>query len=300
LDKTVIDSTVLLPLEAELGEGLHWDSARGCLWCVDITGRRIISWRPSDPAHREWLLPQRVGWVIPLLGQHCVLAGLQQGVARLQLGDGPLHFDWVCRLFADAPHLRLNDAKADSTGALWAGSLNQDDESRSDGCLFRIDAVTGTAVVMDAGYQVANGPAIHPSGRWMLHNDSGRRTVYAFDLDVAKGRVSNRRVWKQLDDAEGYPDGMTFDAEGGLWLAHWGAGCVSRYTETGELLRRIQLPTSHVTNVCFGGEGLDRLFVTSAKQGLSAAQLASQPLAGALFELDAGGVRGLPGLPAHA
>ena len=295
----MINLAVVLHLQAELGEGLHWDVERGCLWCVDITGRRIMNWRPTEPAHREWLLPQRVGWVIPLLGQQGVLAGLQQGVARVQLGDGAPQFDWVCRLFADAPQLRLNDAKADSTGALWAGSLNHDDELRSDGCLFRIDAGAGTAVVMDAGYQVANGPAIHPGGRWMLHNDSGRRTVYAFDLDAELGTLANRRVWKVLSDAEGYPDGMTFDAEGGLWLAHWGVGCVSRYAETGELLRRIQLPTSHITNVCFGGDGLGRLFVTSAKAGLSAAQLAAQPLAGALFELDAGGVRGLPGLPAR-
>lgn len=294
-----MDSTVALHLQAELGEGLHWDGDRGCLWFVDITGQRIVNWRPTEPAHREWLLPQRVGWVIPLRGQQGVLAGFQQGVVRLQLGDGLVQFDWVCRLFADAPQLRLNDAKADSTGALWAGSLNQVDESRSDGCLFRIDVGAGTAEVMDAGYTVANGPAIHPHGRWMLHNDSGRRTVYAFDLDAAQGKLGNRRVWKVLSDAEGYPDGMTFDADGCLWLAHWGAGCISRYAETGELLRRIHLPTSQITNLCFGGDGLSRLFVSSAKAGLSAAQLATQPLAGALFEVDAGGVRGLPGLPAR-
>ena len=299
MDNIVSNSAVALHLQADLGEGLHWDVERGCLWCVDITGRRIMTWRPSEPAHSEWLLPQRVGWVIPLSGQQGVLAGLQQGVVRLQLGGGPVQLDWVCRLFADSPQLRLNDAKADSTGVLWAGSLNQHDESRSDGCLFRIDAGAGKAVVIDAGYRVPNGPAIHPNGRWMLHCDSGRRTVYAFDLDAVQGTLTNRRVWKILSESEGYPDGMTFDAEGGLWLAHWGAGCVSRYAETGELLRRIQLPSSHITNVCFGGDKLDRLFVTSARAGLSAPQLAAQPLAGALFELDAGGVRGLPGLRAR-
>jgi len=99
---------------------------------------------------------------------------------------------------------------------------------------------------MDAGYQVANGPAIHPNGRWMLHNDSGRRTVYAFDLDAELGTLANRRVWKVLSDAEGYPDGMTFDADGCLWLAHWGAGCVSRYAETGDLMRAH--PPTHIAH----------------------------------------------------
>lgn len=92
---------------------------------------------------------------------------------------------------------------------------------------------------------------------------------------------------------------MTFDAEGCLWLAHWGAGCLSRYTAQGQLLRRVELPTRHSSNVCFGGDHLDRLFVTSARVGLTAAQLASQPLAGAVFEIDALGVVGLPGLPAR-
>ena len=68
LDKTVINLAVVLHLQAELGEGLHWNVDRGCLWCVDITGRRIMNWQRTEPAHREWLLPQRVGWVIPLLG----------------------------------------------------------------------------------------------------------------------------------------------------------------------------------------------------------------------------------------
>ena len=107
-------------------------------------------------------------------------------------------------------------------------------------------------------------------------------------------------MWKELQGAEGYPDGMTFDAEGCLWLAHWGGACISRYSRDGALLRRVALPTSHITNVCFGGAALNRLFVTSARAGLSAEQLAAEPLAGAVFEVDPQGVTGLPGLPALA
>ena len=290
-----------LPLDfvASLGEGLHWDARRGVLWFVDIDGQRIACWRPGELTWREWHTPQRVGWIIPTNVDDTLMAGFQQGVARVDL-SGELRFDWVCRLLADSPSLRLNDAKADASGALWAGSLNCDDESRSDGALFRIDAAAGQAAVVDTGYRVANGPAIHPGGQWMLHTDSGRRTIYAFDLDVELGRANNRRVWKVLANAEGYPDGMTFDAEGCLWLAHWGAGCVSRYSSDGQLLRRIELPTSHISNVCFGGDRLDRLFVTSARAGLTAQQIDAQATAGALFEIDAQGVVGLPGLPARA
>lgn len=290
---------VALDFRASLGEGLHWDGRRGVLWFVDIDGKRIACWRPGDLSWREWPTPQRVGWIIPTNCDDTLMAGFQQGVARVDL-SGELRFEWVSRFLADTPSLRLNDAKADASGALWAGSLNCDDEARSDGAFFRIDAAAGHATVVDTGYRVANGPAIHPGGQWMLHTDSGRRTIYAFDLDVERGQATNRRVWKVLAEPEGYPDGMTFDAEGCLWLAHWGAGCVSRYSSDGQLLRRVELPTSHISNVCFGGDRLDRLFVTSARVGLTAQQLDAQPMAGALFEIEAQGVIGLPGLPVRA
>lgn len=296
---TLPEWTVALDPGTQLGEGLHWDAPRACLWFVDIHGQRVVQWKPGDPAWREWVVPQQVGWVIPLHGTGDVLAGLQQGVARLNLGAG-LQMSWVCRLFERTPALRLNDAKADVTGALWAGSLNCTDESQTDGAFFRIVPATGHVDLVDTGYTVANGPAIHPSGTWLLHNDSGRRTIFAFDLDAAAARLTKKRVWKELAPEEGYPDGMTFDAEGNLWLAHWGAGCISCYASDGSLRRRVRLPASHITNVCFGGAALDRLFVTSARAGLSPEQLAAEPLAGALFEVDPQGARGLAGLPARA
>jgi len=293
----MIEFTVTSQFRAVLGEGLHWDAVRSRLWFVDIHGQRIACWRPGDERWQEWATPQRVGWVIPLYGSEALLAGFQQGVARVRLGE-QLTFDWVCHAFAGAPHLRLNDAKADSSGAVWAGSMNNDDDSRADGRLFRIDAATAAMAAVDTGYRVANGPAIHPNGRLLLHTDSALRIIYAFDLDVATGRLANRRVWKRFDGAEGYPDGMTFDADGCLWVAHWGAGCISRFTPGGALLRRVKLPASHISNVCFGGTALDRLFVTSARAGLSPAQHAAEPLAGAMFEVDAQGVKGLAGRPA--
>jgi sugar lactone lactonase YvrE len=297
-------------LRLHLGEGLHWDPVADCLWFVDILGPAIYRWRPGTDAPQAWAAPQRVGWVLPRRGSNELLAGFQQGVARVQLppdgSSGPLDWQWLARIHPDGSTLRLNDAKADARGRVWAGSLNHGNESSPDGAWYCMDPVVepgGDAASapfrqVDSGYQVANGPAIHPDQRLVLHTDSGRRTIYAFDLDLAQGTVSGRRVWKTFTDDEGYPDGMTWDAEGALWVAHWGAGCISRFAADGRLLRRVALPASHITNVCFGGTALDRLFVTSAWAGLSPAQRQAQPLAGAVFEVDALGVRGLAGLPA--
>lgn len=285
----------LIPMQSVLGEGLHWDAAHAVLWGVDIHGCLVWRWNLQSEL-RTWGLDQRVGWVLPEKGSDRVLLGLQGGFA-LAHRDSPDAFEWLLQPFAGNGALRLNDAKADSRGTVWAGSLNNDDESRSDGCLFRLTG-DGLVSVVDADYTVANGPAISPDGKTLLHTDSGRRTIFAFSLDTSGGLLGGKRVWKVFADNEGYPDGMTFDAEGCVWIAHWGASWISRFAPDGALLQRFALPVSQVTNVCFAGEALDRLFVTSARVGLDAAQLAREPEAGGVFEIVGHGCRGLAGLPA--
>lgn len=333
-------------IRCELGEGLHWDTARQCLWGVDIQGRRVWRlnaggeevgldrWARSIEASRAnelsgsggivrssrssrsiirptglgealgstglttWDVEQRVGWVLPIEGDlDHVLLGLQEGVAYVDVSTSTVQ-RWLARPFS-CTSLRLNDAKADASGAVWFGSLNNDDENQPDGCLYRL-GVDGDLVTVDTGYKVANGPAIDATGKIFMHTDSARRTIYRFDLDITVGTLSDKRVWKVFTEAEGYPDGMCFDAEGCLWVAHWGASCISRFALDGTLLARVDLPTSHITNVCFGGEGLDRLFVSSARVGLTEEQLANEPYAGCLFEVVGHGVRGLPSLPTRS
>ncbi|NDY93242.1 SMP-30/gluconolactonase/LRE family protein [Ideonella livida] len=294
---------------AALGEGLHWDPLRQRLWWVDILTHRVLAWGldPEDPP-QAWRLPHRVGWVLPCQGQSALLLGLQPGVAACTLpepGGSPqaprevseAQLQWLLRPLQD-PALRLNDAKADITGAVWLGCLNHEDERRADGALWRWHPGDGSLHRWDAGLGVANGPAVDPFGQYLVHNDSAARTLYRFALDIRSGTLGPREVWKVFSPAEGHPDGMNFDAEGGLWVAHWGAGCVSRFAPDGRLLRRVWVPAEQVTNVCLAGPRLDRLFITTARTGLDAQALARQPLAGSLFELPQPGVRGLPGLPA--
>lgn len=292
------DVRLALPVAAELGEGLHWDARRQVLWMTDILGRRLLQWDLQSPTWHEWPMPHALGWVIPCADSDVLMLGLQPGIAKAVLGppgSAPA-IEWVARPFGDATALRLNDAKADATGALWAGSMNGEDTSRSEGCLFRLGP-DGQLSVHDTGYNVANGPAISPDGRTLLHTDSGRRVIYAFDLDAAAGTLSNKRVWKRMTPDEGHPDGMSFDAQGRLWVAHWAAGCVSCFEPDGQLVRRVTLPAPLVTNVCFAGAALDRLFVTTAHVGLSADERAQAPWSGHLFEVAVPAATGLPGRP---
>lgn len=287
--------SLCLPLNAQLCEGLHWDSSARTLWGVDIHGRQIWRWNLKSPSWQTWSLSQRVGWVLPEVGGARLLLGLQNGFALAPI-DQPERWQWLSQPFKGQDTLRLNDAKADAIGAVWAGSLNNDDESSSDGCLYRLSP-SGQAILMDSGYTVSNGPAISADGSRMLHTDSGRRTIYAFMLDAKAGTISDKRVWKVFPPEDGYPDGMCFDSEGCVWVAHWGGSCISRFSPDGLLLRRIHLPVSQVTNICFAGSKLERLFVSSARVGLGEAKLAGQPYAGCLFEVHEPGVTGIPGLP---
>lgn len=286
-----LDVTVALRTHAMLGEGLHWDSRRSLLWMVDILGCRLLRWNLAGPIWQEWQMPECIGWVIPERSGKTVLLGLQGGFARAP-ADQPDRFNWIARPFEGRSDLRLNDAKADAEGAVWAGSMNHEDESRSDGCLYRFSP-DGRLSTVDSGYTVANGPALTRDGRTLLHTDSGRRTIYVFDVDAASGRLTRKRVWKVFAEDEGHPDGMCFDSSGHVWIAHWGAGCISRFSLDGALHRRVRLPAPLITNVCFGGPRLDRLFVSSARVGLTREQLDQYPLSGSLFEVPAGGAIGV-------
>lgn len=280
---------LLSPVNAALGEGLCWDVERSRLWMVDIVGKRLFSIDPADGCFQSWSAPEAIGWAIPR-GPN-LLVGLASGVAKATLQESALVPEWVARIYADRPEMRLNDAKADRSGAIWAGSMNRQDESRPDGSLYRI-APDGSYSVVDGGYSVANGPALSQDERLMLHTDSGQRIVYAFDLDVDAGCVSGKRVWRRFTEAEGHPDGMCFDAEGCVWIAHWGAGMVCRYAPDGSLVRRVAIPAVNVTDVCFFGTDLDRLAVTTASQPPTAPAVVAS-LEGAVFEVAAPGVRGL-------
>jgi D-xylonolactonase len=272
-----------------LGEGPVWVEAEQALYWLDIKGRKIFR-LDSSGERTEWPTPFRIGCIAPRRNGGFI-AGTELGLAEIDLAAG--RFEIFANPEEDRPGNRFNDGKTDRQGRFWAGTM--DDHERSDsGALYRLDADLSWSRV-DDGYRVANGPAFDPEGRRMYESDSARRIIYAFDVR-RDGDVGERRPLAQFQPDEGFPDGMTVDSEGCLWIAFWDGWCLRRLSPDGEILAKLEMPVQRPTSCAFGGPDLDRLYVTSATVGLDADALAMQPCAGGLFLVDTG-ARGVPDMP---
>ena len=287
--KAESDVQCVADVHAVLGEGPVWVAREAALYWVDINSRKIFQLN-DEGALDQWATPFRVGSLAPRASGGFI-AGTDEGIATIDLASA--RYEIVENPEAGLPDNRFNDGKVDRHGRFWAGTMDDTGKSAT-GTLYRIDSDFRSTAI-DHGYRVTNGPAFSPSGDVMYHNDSARQITYLFDLD-RHGNATNRRVFATYGADEGYPDGMTVDAEACLWIAFWDGWCVRRYSPAGECLRTIELPVERPTSCAFGGGQLDRLYITSATTGLDEAALAVQPQAGNLF-MASPGVRGLPEIP---
>ncbi|MCF1599462.1 SMP-30/gluconolactonase/LRE family protein [Streptomyces muensis] len=273
---------VAVRAEAELGEGPTWDPASGRLIWIDILGSRIHTYDPVSGRRSVRTTPQHVGAVKPRAGGGLVL-NLRDGVGLLDPDDT---FRWLHH--EPVAGRRANDAAVAPDGSLWAGTMRYD-EAPGGGTLSRITGDGTVDVVLD-DVAVSNGTGWSPDGSLMYYVDSPTRRVDVFDF-TGDGAV-NRRPLVEIEDGAGFPDGLTVDAEGCVWVALWEGASVRRYTPAGALDRVIPLPVPRVTACTFAGPDLTDLYITTARVGLT-----SPPaLAGSLFVIPNAG-KGLPQPP---
>lgn len=267
-----------------VGESPVWSVAEQALYWVDVEGKRVQRWDPATNQVRHWDIGKATGSIGLRKGGGLVTA-IQTGFVFLDTETGTL--SPIADPESDKADTRFNDGKVDRVGRFWAGTRNFRDHSRADGCLYRLDPDLSIHRLLE-GIRCPNGIAWSPDDRTMYLCDTWIRTIFALDFDTTSGSLRERRVFATLAPEQGYPDGLTVDAKGYVWNAHYDGWRITRYAPDGRVDRTIAMPVQHVTSLTFGGPDLRTLFVTSSHLRLTDAARAAQPVAGHVFALDAG------------
>ena len=256
---------------------------------VDISRGLVHRWRPASGAVETLAVEGEVGAAVLRAGGGLLLAIGHELVLHDPNGGRRV----IAAVERDRPDNRFNDCRADPQGRLWAGTMSR---SRTPGAaaLYVLEP-DGRLAVAVSRTTISNGIGWSADGRRMYFIDSTTQRIDVFDFDGSTGAISDRRPFAAIDPADGLPDGLAVDAEDGVWVCLFGGAALRRYGPDGRLDAVVALPVTNPTCPAFGGPGLRTLYVTSARHKLTPAQLAAEPLAGALLALDPG----VAGLPAH-
>lgn len=276
-------------VRAVLGEGPVWNARERALYWVDADQRKLLRVDPATGALAATALVRAPGSFAFRPDGRGVLMASRNELALLDVPTGATEV--VPTPDVDFAIERFNDGACDRRGRFWVGTMDPR-MTEPVGSLYRVDRDLSVQRVA-RGLAISNGIAFSPDDRWMYHTESRSRRIVRYAFDVALGTISDGTTFIELTEAEGNPDGCTVDADGCLWVAQLGAGCVSRFDPDGTRVASIALPVSRPTSVAFGGDDLGTLFVTTMQHGLTDEQRAREPLAGCLFALRPG-VRGLP------
>lgn len=263
-----------------VGESPVWRASEHALYWVDIPAQTLVRYQLTQARRTEWLLPERVGCIA--FDRHgTVLAALQTGLFAVKLHEpagpdatpndtgalrGAVTISRLAQVTHEAERMRFNDGRCDRQGRFWAGTMVQDASApHPAGKLYRYDTQAGLSAPIVEGLCTQNGLAWSPDGRTMYLSDShpSSRLVWAFDYDIDDGIPTNRRLFANLHDHAGRPDGAAIDADGCYWICANDAGLLLRFTPDGRLDRKLALPASKPSMCAFGGAGFDTLFVTT-------------------------------------
>ncbi len=271
---------------ALLGEAPLWDYRTNFLYWVDIENSKLYRQKVDGSDYSSIDLPAPAG-SIALCHKNGLIVALGQGLSHIDPDRDVIT--------AIAPELcddncLMNDGKADRSGNFVFGAKH----------LKECDPVAGSwryqsgrITPLEQKFIVFNGPAFSPAGDRIYFADSPSQKIMTASYSPTEGVTTEPEVFVQLSGNDGYPDGMTVDSEGYLWNAQWDGWAITRYHPNGTVDQKIDMPVQRPTSLCFGGEDLKTLFVTSASTRLSTEELTENPDAGALFKLDLQ-VAGLP------
>jgi sugar lactone lactonase YvrE len=299
-----VEWTRLVDAHYELGESPFWHPLESMLYWVDIPGKKILRANVYMGTAQVWDMPSEPGCITPAQGGGLVIA-LRHGVFRTREWGGPL--EPLVTLPYDTATVRANDGKCDALGRFWVGTIDEP-KAGHHAALFSIDCRAGAAgVERKAGDALtANGLAWSPQGTTLYWADTPNHLVHAWDYTPDTNALSAHRIhlrfapkpvgWTFEDTSyQGRPDGAAVDVAGNYWVSMFEGRRVCCFAPDGTLLRQIATPAQCPTMPCFGGEDLRTLYLTTARHGRSATELAAFPDSGAVFFMR----MDTPGLPVN-
>jgi D-xylonolactonase len=278
-----MEPELIADYNCECGEGPLWHPLQKRLYWLDIVNPRMFWYDPATGHHEQFNVGRTVGGYTFQADGSLLLFMDRGSVAVWRNGKLKTIVDEI----PDEVTTRFNDVHADTQGRVFCGTMPTKDRL---GRLYRLDRDGSIRMVLD-GIGCSNGMGFTLDRKHMYYTDSEAYTIYLFDYDEATGDLSNQRIFVQHDSSLGLPDGMTVDAQGYVWSAHWDGNALYRYSPKGEEVMRIPFPAKKVSSVTFGGDDYSDMYVTTAGGDKKAED---GPGAGALFRLRVPGVRGLP------
>lgn len=274
-----------------VGEGPHWEDATQSLLYVDIKYMDVHRWNSVTDQDTKLHMKDTVSLVVPRHAGGYII-GLGRRLSLLEWDTATA--TTIVEVDQNTGN-RFNDGKCDARGRLWAGTMGFEmgpgKFEPEAGSLFSLD-LGRTIRHHIPNVHISNGLAWTDDNKTMFYIDSIPRKVYAFDFDLEKGVLSNQRVAVDFNKPEagilfGFPDGMTIDRDGNIWVAVFGAGAVVKFDpQTGKNLQQVDIPAKQTTSVCWGGKNLDEMYVTCARVDMSEEEIQrTQPLAGSIFKV---------------
>ncbi|XP_053395486.1 regucalcin-like [Mercenaria mercenaria] len=282
-----------------IGEGPHWDERTQTLLYVDINDGSVHRWSPETGKDEKHKFDTFCSLVVPC----------KKGGYLVSVGNSVCHFDWDTKKLTtlqtvdEGKETRINDGKCDASGRLWFGTMGLEKTpavvNKHQGSLFSLE-IDGSVKKHKEGVSISNGLAWTADNKTMYYIDSIPRKVFGYDFDIKTGTMSNERVVVDLGGEDtiptlGFPDGMTIDTDGKLWVACFFAGKVFRFDpETGKQIGAIDVPAKRTTSCCFGGKNFDEMYITCSLYGVTEDELKETPLAGSVFRATGLGAKGTP------
>ena len=274
---------VVLDAKMELGEGPCWDWRNNMLYCVDIEGKKIHMYNPSLNKQKVIKLDRQISAIVPSAKQDTkFVVTLENGFHIIDIEKNEL--EYIADPEKEIIDNRFNDGKCDAYGRFWGGTMSVNNKPQH-AALYCLD-VNGEITKKVNDLTISNGIAWSGDNEFLYLIDTPAEKVIRFEYDLKTAQLGNAKDIIDFSEEPGFPDGMTIDREGMLWIAHFGGGRVSRWNpDNGEKIDEILIPAPNVTSCTFGGRYLDELYITTARSGLDVEQLEQYPLSGGLFKV---------------